>query len=82
MFIEFNEDPTMLDTMIKDVNMVQHGGALLEQAVCKGKYSTVDYLIRKGADIMLPPETVSRKPDYRQAPFSIIAAMTGDFKML
>lgn len=42
----------------------------------------VDMLILKGADIMLPPDKIKEKPEYRQTPFTISAAMSGDYPTL
>jgi hypothetical protein len=58
-------NPEMLEPMLKSVNWIKHGGDLLESAIEHKKPELIDLFIRKGADIMLPPDSIESKPDYR-----------------
>ena len=62
--------------------MVKDGGELLEHAITLGYEDLVDLFIKHGADISLPPEFIKSKPEYRSTPFSITAAIAGDYKIL
>lgn len=73
--------------MIDKVNMSVDGGQLIQAALAFGKADMLKFYISKGANVDLPPDTVSklyidheRKPEYRNSPFIIQAAAQGDLE--
>ena len=42
----------------------------------------MDLFLEKGANIMLPPDYIQDRPDYRSTPLSISAAIAGDYSIL
>ena len=68
----------IVGTLIDKVNMTVDGGQLIQAAIAFEKADMLKLYIEKGANVDLPPETVSklyidhdRKPDYRKSPFII-----------
>lgn len=67
--------------MIDKINMVVDGGQLIQAAIQFEKPEMLDYYIKQGAPVDLPPDKVSklyidheRKSEYRKSPFIIQAA--------
>ena len=65
--------------------MTVDGGQLIQAAIQFEKNDMLQYYISKGANVDLPPESVSKlyidhskKPEYRKSPFVIQAACQGD----
>jgi hypothetical protein len=61
----------IVESMMEKVDMLRHGGDILHHAVSAGKKDIVDLVIRKGADVMNPPDRISNEEGYRKSPFSI-----------
>lgn len=71
----------IIGTMLDKINMTVDGGQLIQAAIQFEKNEMLQYYISKGANIELPPETVSKlyidhsnKSEYRKSPFIIQAA--------
>lgn len=63
------------------------GGQLIQAALAFEKADMLKFYISKGANVDMPPDTVSklyidheRKPEYRKSPFIIQAAAQGDLE--
>lgn len=74
-------DPSDIDYFLKKLNIKRSGGKLLLGAINAGDEKIFDYLIKKGADINLPPDSLDDDPEYRNTPFSISAAAAGRWSM-
>lgn len=75
----------IVGALIDKVNMGVDGGQLIQAALAFEKNDMLQYYISKGANVDLPPDTVSklyidysRKPEYCKSPFIIQAASQGD----
>jgi hypothetical protein len=75
----------MIGGMLDKINMTVDGGQLIQAAIQFEKNDMLQYYISKGANVELPPESVSKlyidhskKPEYRKSPFVIQAACQGD----
>ncbi len=75
----------IVGALIDKVNMSVDGGQLIQAAIAFEKNDMLQFYISKGANVNLPPDTVSklyidhgRKPEYRKSPFIIQAACQGD----
>ena len=71
--------------MLDKINMTVDGGQLIQAAIQFEKNEMLEFYISKGANVELPPETVSKlyidhskRPEYRKSPFIIQAASQGD----
>lgn len=77
-----SDDPNLIADLVKNVSMQKQGGDLLHSAIEAGKEKTFEFLIEKGADVLLPPDSLAEDPEYRNTPLSISAAGAGKFSML
>lgn len=75
-------DANLLGPMIDKVDLLKFGGDLLQAACAQGKKDMVELLMKKGADIMNPPDSISGEDSYRRSPFIIQAASSGDVDTL
>jgi len=64
--------------MLEKVDMLKFGGDLLHLACSQGKKDIVELLVRKGADVLNPPESVQGEEGYRRSPFILQAVASGD----
>ena len=58
MFMNISPEPNMIEPMLDKIDMIKQGGELIETAISLGKADLIDLFIRKGADIMLPPDAI------------------------
>jgi ankyrin repeat protein len=68
----------IVGSLIDKINMTVDGGQLIQAAIAFEKADMLKLYIEHGANVEMPPETVSklyidheRKPEYRKAPFII-----------
>lgn len=72
----------VLSLPVEKVDMLRFGGDILHYAVSEGKKDIVDLVIRKGADVMNPPDRIANDESYRKSPFAIQAVGSGDSQTL
>jgi len=58
LFIKNGLEPHLIEPMLDKIDMTKQGGELIEMAISLGKADLIDLFIRKGADIMLPPDVI------------------------
>jgi len=73
---------SLIEPMLEKVDMLKYGGDLLQLACVQGKRDILELLVRKGADILNPPERVQGDEVYRRSPFVLQAAQSGDVDTL
>lgn len=56
--MNISPEPNMIEPMLDKIDMIKQGGELIETAISLGKADLIDLFIRKGADIMLPPDVI------------------------
>jgi len=69
---------SLIEPMLEKVDMLKFGGDLLHLACAQGKKDIVELLVRKGADVLNPPESVQGEENYRRAPYVLQAVASGD----
>ena len=63
--------PEMADTLLDKIDVIKYGGDLLYITILKGKSDFIPYLLKKGASILSPPESIQDDVWYRKSPFII-----------
>jgi ankyrin repeat protein len=72
----------MIEPMLEKIDLLKYGADLLQIACVEGKRDIVEMLIKRGVDIMAPPEKVTGDDQYRKSPFVIEAVKSGDMDTL
>ena len=68
----------IIESFIGKINMMIDGGELIQAAIQFKQNAMLQYYIEKGANVDMPPDTVSKlyidqgkSPEYRKAPFMV-----------
>ena len=72
----------IVEGMLEKIDVLKFGGDLLSFACKAGKKDIVSALIKRGANVMSPPDRIPGEDDYRGAPLTLQAAESGDLSTL
>jgi hypothetical protein len=74
--------PEIADSILDKVDVIKYGGDLLHITIMNDKYEIIPNLLKKGASILSPPESVQGEDWYRKSPYIIQASKSGSTEMI
>lgn len=80
-FVKF-ATPELADSLLDKIDVIKYGGDLLYIIIINDKHEIIPNLVKKGASVSSPPESIQGEDWYRKSPFIIQAAKKGKMEMI